>query len=97
MALGFLMVAAITNLGIRGIAVVLGGIFPQWIFYQTDIMLYEKYRLSMENSVHYGKAHRKELVVNLGIKMILIIIFLFGIVTESYLNPYLFEKLLEIF
>ena len=37
---GFLIVVAIANLGMRGIAVCICGLLPQWIFYLAALFLY---------------------------------------------------------
>lgn len=94
---GFLTSAAIANLGIAGLAVIFGGIFPQWIFYQAGIFLYAKYRAEIESTTQYGNTGKKELLGYLGIILMLAIIFLIGVVAESYLNPFLFDKILKIF
>lgn len=97
MILGFLLVVAFANLGIGGLLVVFGGMFPQWIFYQTDIFLYAKCRLGMEKSVRYGNAAKKERFAYLGIFVIFVVILLLGVFAESYINPLLFDKILKIF
>lgn len=94
---GVLMVVAISNLGVRGIAVILAGIFPQWIFYQMDIFLYAKCRLGMEKVVRHGSVAKRERLAYLGILMMLVVVLFAGIFAESYLNPPLFDKILKIF
>lgn len=94
---GFLMVTAIANLGISGIVVILGGLFPQWIFYQADIYLYGKFRAGVETWVWYKTARKKEVLQYLVFIMMFIMILLLGVIAESYINPVFFDKILKIF
>lgn len=94
---GFLLAAAVTNLGLSGMAVMLGAMFPQWLFYQADIFLYTKYRQEIETTVRYGRTEAKKWMASVGVFLMFAITFLLGVLTESYLNPYLLDKILKIF
>ena len=93
----FLMAAAVANLGIGGILILIGGTFPQWLFYQADLFLYAESRAGMEQSARYGKIGKKEAFSYGGMLLIFTVIFLLGVIMESYVNPFLFDKILKIF
>lgn len=97
MTFGFLMAAAVANLGIVGILILIGGTFPQWLFYQADLFLYAESRAGMEQSARYGKNGKKEAFSYGGMLLIFTVIFLLGVIMESYVNPFLFDKILKIF
>lgn len=100
---GFLMVVAIANLGVRGIAVTLAGMFPQWIFYVAAFLVF----LGGRQEAYYGGAGRysgvreniwgRALSARAGVFVLLTMLLAAGIVTESYINPVLFGKMLKIF
>ncbi len=86
---GFFMVAAIANLGISGIAVVLGGIFPQWLCYLASGGLYFRARMG---SGRYGRDNASAIVAGYAVSLLL---FLIGILSEAYVNPALWQPLLK--
>lgn len=97
-AFGFLMVVAIANLGVRGLVITLCALLPQWIFYLMAITLYASHQMN-ENyaGVYGGSVQTKQISMHAGICVMLVVLLLLGIVTESYLNPVLLKKLLKIF
>lgn len=96
---GFLMVVAITNLGLKGIAVTLCGMFPQWIFYLGALFLYASSIRS--NTEPYwnrdGGAVFKTVTAHAGLFLLTALLLFSGVVSESYINPILLKKLLTIF
>lgn len=93
---GFLVVVAIVNLGMRGIAVCICGLFPQWIFYLATLFYYANCR--KEEEQEWGKnMHRGDLSTYAVRWGILALGMLLGIIAESYLNPILLSYMLKIF
>lgn len=94
---GFLSVAALVNLGVRGILMLLAGMLPHWIFYQAGIALYARYRTAVEDHRLYGSMNGKERITMAGILLVLSGIFLLGVLSESYIQPILMGLILKIF
>lgn len=105
--LGFFMVVAITNVGTGGVGLILCGLFPQWIFYGVAFLMFALYRQD-ERYLMRERNFRKEIMVGrkhltggkyvgAGVFVLVLLLLLLGIVTESYLNPILMEKILKIF
>lgn len=97
MVLGYILVVSIANLGVFGIGIVLGAIFPQWLFYQADLFLYAAYKGSSEAYCLYGKQKYKKIGNRLLILGVLAVIFIAGVVAESYFNPIIFCHILKVF
>lgn len=94
---GFLMVVAIVNLGVLGIAVTFAGMFPQWIFYIIALFLY----LYSQQVVQYpveqqGKMRLRALSAQAGTFLLLAFLFMIGVLAESYVNPGFFGKVIKI-
>lgn len=96
---GIAMVSVIVNFGFKGILVLCAFLLPQYLFYiltyimlfyfswqWTDIVKNEKYRQPLFS--------KKIWAVCFFIVMILL--FFIGIMTESYLNPYIIKKIIKI-
>lgn len=93
---GFLSVAAIVNLGARGIVVVLCGLFPQWLCYLAALFLYANWRSRQgENRRYDTGADGLGAAVTLG--GILAVCILAGILAESWINPMLLAWVQKIF
>lgn len=97
MILGYFMVAALVNLGIAGLAVLAGGIFPQWLFYQAAFYLYAKCSGDMRMELRYGNRRKRGVILCISMFVAILILFFIGIIAESYLSPHIFEKILKIF
>lgn len=95
MGIGYLMTVAIVNLGMKGILVILGGIFPQWIFYLLAIVMYGRIRIEQECAA-YRVSRVKELSAQAVIRVLTLALVFLGILIESYLNPILFDKIVKI-
>lgn len=104
---GFLLVVSITNLGMGGAALTVCGLFPQWIFYGIAFLIFAFYRqeerdlmrgrsFSMENLTK-RKSVTQRTYARVVLFMLVLVMLLLGIVTESYLNPLLMEKILKFF
>ena len=90
---GFLAVVSIVNLGVRGIAVLLCGLFPQWIFYLCALFCHMACVQRREEEAESGRADRLTVCLTRG--MLLLLLTALGIVTESYVNPALFGFLVK--
>lgn len=92
---GFLVVVVIINLGVRGIAVSLGGMLPQWLFYLAAIFFYTACR--REEGMGWGGSSIGDIPVQVVRRMLIVLLLFLGIVTESFVNPVLFGYVLKIF
>lgn len=99
---GFLTVAALVNLGVRGIVVALAGLFPQWVFYLAGMVYYVRCRKERYDEFLPGAPHNSQVVGVIGripVKaarlLVLLMLLLTGMIVETYLNPLIFEALSE--
>lgn len=94
--LGFLIVAAIVNLGMFGIAVCICGLLPQWIFYLAALFFYANGRRQAGTPAWDGGAYQKQMSERFIRGILLLVCMAAGMVTESYINPILVSYLLKI-
>lgn len=92
---GFLVVVAIVNLGVRGIVVSLGGLFPQWLFYLAAIFFYVLCRREEESTTRTSSFG--DISMHLARRSMILLLLCAGVVAESFINPILFGYLLKIF
>lgn len=93
---GFLMVVAIVNLGVRGIAVSVCGLLPQWGFYLAALFCYTWGSGSDESSWRKRVRVRDTSVcIVRGICTVLLL--LLGVAAESYVSPVLLGYILKKF
>lgn len=88
---GILLVVAITNLGLRGIFMVLSGIFPQWLFYLAAIAIFFSARIKRET---YSGKNIPEVIAECAFTLLF---FLAGILLEVYISPVLWQYILKKF
>lgn len=107
---GMLVMAALIRYGIKGILLILVGLFPQGIIYfpviilllhwsyEFCITLYFPYRLST-NSISIGEDSAKGVLIRKKVLQLLILlgVVIIGCFLESYVNPKLVISLLKIF
>ncbi len=100
-SVGFMLSTGIAKYGIKGIVLVLGGLFPQYFFYLAVYVCYcyaavfLRQRLSKE-----GKEIReRKLAYGMGgiSFAVLLLAFAAGIFLESYVNPMVLKYILKIF
>lgn len=101
-SVGFMLSTAIAKYGVKGILLVLGGLFPQYLFYLPVYILYcyltnyLRLRLSKDR---IGNGSDRGYI--LGAWMVsaagLLLLFVAGIFLESYMNPLILKKILKIF
>ena len=101
-SVGFMLSTAIAKYGVKGILLVLGGLFPQYLFYCPVFFLYccltaylrqRMYRESSEALANRGHIYGVGLLGALG----LVAVFVTGIFLESYINPFILKKILNFF
>lgn len=103
-SIGFMMSTAIAKYGGKGIFLILGGLFPQYLFYIPVYILYCYFALFLQKRI-YGEqrnsltAGERGKIYGIGVLVALILLFIFiaGIFLESYINPSVLKKVLKIF
>lgn len=93
--LGFLMTAAVTNLGIRGIPICLAALFPQWIIYFWVLFYYANCRKE-EMPGYRGGKYAVDIGGHLMQGIILAGGLALGIAVECYVNPYFLAFVLKL-
>lgn len=96
LGIGYLMTVAIVNFGVKGILVILAGVFPQWIFYLLAIVMYGRIRIEQECAA-YRVSRLKEFSAQAVVRVLALMLVFLGILAESYLNPILFDKIVKFF
>ena len=100
-SIGFMLSSAIAKYGMKGILLVLGGLFPQYLFYLPVYLLYcyltvyLRQRMYMEGRgpiLDRGYICAAGLLAGAG----LLILFAAGIFLESYINPVILKQILKI-
>lgn len=94
---GFLIVVAITNLGMRGVVVCVCGLLPQWIFYLAALLCYANGRRQERNTTWDERGCPMQMPEKVIKGLVMLVCMVAGVVTESYINPLLFQFLLKIF
>ncbi len=107
---GMLVMASLLRYGLKGILLILVGLFPQGIVYlpvailllrwsyEFCMTLYFPYRLS-SNSITIGEDSAKGVLIRKKVLQLLILlgVVIIGCFLESYVNPMLVSNLLKIF
>ncbi len=98
-AVGFLFVSGISNLGLKAILLVLVSLLPQYIFYVIFYFLFLEMQIQLqrrrEQCIGGEKGTRKIMLLLLG--LVLLMLLLFGVLSETYVNPFFMKKVLKIF
>lgn len=101
-SVGFMLSTAIAKYGMKGIFLVLGSLFPQYLFYFPVYILccylasYLRQRMRQDrigNGSDRGYIYGAWLTAAVGI----LLIFLAGVFLESYVNPTILKKILKFF
>lgn len=100
-SVGFMLSIGIAKYGIKGIVLVLGGLFPQYFFYLAVYVCYCYVAAFLrQRSAGEGKEimDRKLAYGMGGISFaVLLLVFAAGIFLESYVNPMVLKNILKIF
>ena len=93
---GFLAVITIMNYGIKGVLLMMGFFLPQWIFYVPVIAIWylglERYKGIRTECVSVER-RGNDPIRYLILFVIGAVLFLLGIFMESYVNPFLLQKI----
>lgn len=91
-SLGFVCVGAISNMGIRAIPVLLASVLPHYIFYGLG------YAAMVRMQWNHHVAHQKKTMVEwVVLYAIVLVLFLLGILSETYISLELTQKILKKF
>ena len=103
-SIGFMVSAAIAKYGAGGFLIILGSLFPQYIFYMAVYAgccgLTVFLRGRFQNIVKTGGINREQMrVLGMGTVagLFLLLVFVTGIFLESYINPIFLKKILKFF
>lgn len=103
-SVGFMLSAAVAKYGMRGILLVTGGMFPQYILYVIVYLGYCSLSVFLGRGLHNviptGSISREQMrIYGMGflIGAALLLVFVTGIFLESYLNPILLKQILKFF
>ncbi|MBO5372006.1 MAG: stage II sporulation protein M [Lachnospiraceae bacterium] len=99
-SVGFLSVISIMNYGIKGIGLMFGFFFPQWLFYVPMIGIWYYalylYKNQKQSSFYRVGDNTKKRKIKYLLYSFLATGMLFGgILLESYVNPYLLQKIIR--
>ena len=97
---GFLSVAAISSLGFKAIILMLVFLFPQYLIYTPCycVLFSAQWQFHKNSELYSTDSHKNKKYLMLGLSfLILCLVISFGILTESYLNPYIIKKILKLF
>lgn len=93
---GFLLTVAVINLGVKGIAICIGGLLPQWIFYFATLFYYANTRKASAYS-RTGNVYTSDTYGFVLHGLIPAVGMAFGVLTECYVNPLLLAYIIKIF
>ena len=100
-SVGFMLSTGIAKYGIKGIVLVLGGLFPQYLFYLAVYVsyCYVAVFLRRRSAGEGREIMDRKLVYGMGgiSFAVLLLVFAAGIFLESYVNPMILKNILKIF
>ncbi|MBO5302489.1 MAG: stage II sporulation protein M [Lachnospiraceae bacterium] len=106
-SVGFLFVISIMNYGISGIALMFGFFFPQWLFYVPMIGIwhyalhtFKNKEKNMYRNLGYlyqriGDSPKKQYIKYMVYFIIAFALLFGGILLESYVNPYILQRIIR--
>lgn len=101
-SVGFMLSTAIAKYGMKGILLILGSLFPQYVFYFPVYILYCYLAVYLRRRMYKDRAGNGSdrryiygawLIAAIGI----LAVFITGIFLESYINPTILKKILKFF
>lgn len=101
-SIGFMLSTAIAKYGIKGILLILGGLFPQYLFYAPVYLFYCWLSLYLRRRFYLdrqeaGMGRKYIYLAGLVAVVGVILVFIAGIFLESYINPVILKKILNFF
>lgn len=99
-SIGFMLSAGIAKYSVKGILLVLGGMFPQYLFYFPVYLLYCWIVLFLRQRLwgeERGTGTDRRLLYGAGVlsAAALFLVFTAGVFLESYLNPVILKNILN--
>ncbi len=98
-SVGFLSVIAIMNCGMKGILLMFGFFFPQWLFYAPVLVLWRyglmRYKGIGKEHISMERKKAQHMKASAWIFLVLALFFM-GLFTESYVNPFFLQKIVRI-
>lgn len=102
-ATGMVLAAVLIRYGLKGIFLILAGVFPQYLFYIPALVLLVSMCENLYQNIGMKKIMGDKALLHGSWTryflryIILIFIVLLGCILESYLNPFIIKNLLKIF
>lgn len=98
-AIGTFWTAAVIRYGLKGVILVLVSGFPQYVMYIPVIFFFLGWCEQICREIHQNTSveSRKGLAMGFLQLVLVIIIIIIGCALESYVNPFVLQKFLEIF
>lgn len=96
---GFLCVSGIMNLGPKAIFLMVTALLPQYIFYVLMYLILLKTfgQIHQSKEVVYGSSKESNRFWLLFVSGLVIAVFLLGLLSEAYINPFFVKKIIKIF
>ena len=101
-SIGFMLSTGIAKYGIKGMLLVLGGLFPQYLIYLPVYIFYCYLAIFLRQRL-YGEGKMvssdQKYVYSAGLlaMIVLLLIYITGIFLESYINPIILKNILKFF
>lgn len=104
-SIGFMLSTSVAKYGAKGILLILGGMFPQYMIYLPvyavclGFSVFFRKRISGcgKNTGAIEREYIRLYGTGIGLSVLLLLIFIGGIFLESYVNPVILKKILKIF
>ncbi len=100
-SVGFMLSTGIAKYGIKGIMLILAGLFPQYLFYIPVYIFYCCMAVFLRQRLREEGSNRSERGFLYGIGMLavflMLLMFVAGIFMESYVNPMILKNILKFF
>lgn len=91
---GVLLSVAIMKFGLKGIAICIGGIFPQFLIYIPLILIYSD--KIIDKKFTQRTTFKKQNLIQYSIFIAIgIVIMSIGVLLESYINPFILKKIIN--
>lgn len=100
-SVGFMLSTGIAKYGVKGIMLVLGGLFPQYLFYLPVYIFYCCMAVFLHQRLRgrEGNMSDRGFIYGIGVLsvVLMLVMFVAGIFLESYVNPVILKNILKIF
>lgn len=104
-SIGFMLSTGVAKYGAKGILLILGGLFPQYLIYLPvyaaclGFSVFFRKRISCcgKNTGTVEREYIRLYGIGIGLAVLMLLVFIGGIFLESYINPVILKKILKIF